>query len=98
MTEKKKTASAPKTEAKPKATKKTAKKTAVKKDSATKKTNELPSFIKKLPNEHIVGTQDYRDLVADHNEKFGTKWNTHRVQPAVFFGMWRKLREHYEGK
>jgi hypothetical protein len=100
MAEKKSTGakSAPKAKAGAKSApaKKTAKKPAGKPKAAAKKTEEVPAYALKMPNEFIAGTEDYRNLVTKGNELAGSVWNPNRVRPAIFFGLWRKVREHYK--
>lgn len=74
-----------------------AKKPAAQKKEAPKKPA-MPDYVKKLPNEHIVGTEDYRKLVEDFNEKFNTTWNVNRVAPQVFMDLHKKLWKHYGGE
>ena len=54
-----------------------------------------PAYLKKDVTQFVVGTNDYRQLVQDHNELFKTAWNPWRVRPQVFFTLWEGLRKHY---
>lgn len=54
-----------------------------------------PLYLKKEVTEFVVGTEDYAAIVADHNTIFGTGWNTHRVRPAVFYGIYKAVQDHF---
>ena len=55
-----------------------------------------PSWLKSSPTEYVVGTEEYVSLVAKHNELFGTMYNTHRVRPAILYGIFEAVRKHYD--
>jgi len=76
-----KSAPKPKAASKPRAKKKPAKK--------------VPAYLRKHVTDFVVGTEDYRKLVQDHNDLFKTAWNPWRVRPQVFFTLWEGLRKHY---
>lgn len=61
------------------------------------KKDKKPAYLKLLVPDFAVGTKEYHALVTDFNEKFGTHWNPHRVRPAVFFGLYKQMKEYYEG-
>jgi len=88
----KKSASTTRAAAKPKAQPKARKSTSAKRTEAKSK---VPAYLKKEVTEFVVGTDDYRQLVQDHNDLFGTVWNTWRVKPAVFLGMYLGLKKHF---
>jgi len=56
----------------------------------------IPSWLKKSPTEYVVGTEEYVSLVAKHNELFGTMYNTHRVRPAILYGIFEAVWKHYD--
>jgi hypothetical protein len=58
----------------------------------------IPSYLKKRPQDFVVGTEEYSSVIAKHNELFGTQWNTHRVRPAVFYGIYQGVEKHYKGE
>jgi len=67
---------------------------------ATPKAKEAkkPSYLKLGVTEFVVGTKEYAAIIEDFNDLRGTYWNTHRVRPAVFFGIFKAMHEHYAGK
>lgn len=67
-----------------------------KKETPKQSTPKIPAYLKKGPTEFVVGTEDYAAIVAEHNKLFGTMWNTHRVRPAVFFGIYKGVEAHYK--
>jgi hypothetical protein len=74
-----------------------------KKSTATKKTAEkpvekkqAPAYLRRSPHQFIVGTEDYRALIADYNEKFNTSYNTWRVRPAMLYKILQAMREYYK--
>ena len=70
------------------------KKTKPPKQSTPKK----PAYLKKVVTEFTVGTEDYAAVVAKHNEVYGTMWNTHRVRPAFFYGIFEAVKDYYAKK
>ena len=64
-------------------------------DIPKKTTLEVPLYLKKEITEFIVGTEDYRKLVEDHNKIFETMYNTWRCRPAVFYTLYDGLKKHY---
>jgi hypothetical protein len=54
-----------------------------------------PDYIKDSITEYVVGTDDYRKLIEDHNEKYGTAYNTWRVRPQVLYVIWQSLKDYY---
>ena len=90
---------APKTKATPKAEPKAAAKV---KDELKAKTapakSKIPAWLKPLPVDYVVGTEDYAKLVDKHNELFGTAYNRWRVRPAVFDTIHETVWKHYDPK
>jgi hypothetical protein len=54
-----------------------------------------PDYIKDSITEYVVGTDDYRKLIEDHNEKYDTAYNTWRVRPQVLYVIWQSLKDYY---
>ena len=61
-----------------------------------KKVVKVPEYLNNKVTDFVVGTEDYRNLVEEHNKVFSTEWNPWRVRPAVFYGLWEGLRKHYK--
>jgi len=55
-----------------------------------------PKYLKKGVTEFVVGTEDYRKIIEDHNKIFGTMWNPWRCRPQVFYTIWQAMQKHYE--
>jgi len=93
---------APKTKATPKAAQPAAKvkkaQTSPQGEASKAKTPKLPKWLKPIPVDYIIGTEDYAAIVQDHNEKFGTDYNRWRVRPQVFYTIHQRIWDHYHDK
>lgn len=69
-----------------------------KKANVKVETPEFPSWLKSSPTEYAVGTEDYRKLVEKGNELMNTSWNPWRVKPAILYGIFETVTNHYKGK
>jgi hypothetical protein len=57
---------------------------------------QAPAYLRRSQHQFIVGTEDYRALIADYNEKFNTSYNTWRVRPAMLYKILQAMREYYK--
>jgi len=88
---------APKSKPAPKAAPKaTAAKKVEKKATPKAQKAKIPSWLKPRPTDYVVGTEEYVNLVAKHNELFNTAYNTHRVRPAILYGIFEAIWKHYD--
>lgn len=79
---------------KPAAKKAPVKKPAPKK-APEKKAPEYPKYLDKGITDFVVGTEDYRAMIQDFNDLKNTAYNTWRVKPAILYGIYKELKEHY---
>jgi len=55
----------------------------------------VPAFLKDDVQAYVVGTEDYKNLIEDFNNRNATAYNPWRVRPQILYVIWKEQKDFY---